>query len=147
MNRPHDAATGWVENGTHVFPLRVYYEDTDFAGVVYYATYLRFIERGRSEFLRAAGVLHREIAKGEVPLIWAVRRMTVEYLKPALLDDALIVRTRPTDMSGARIKLAQDVRRDDQVLLTADVEVCLISGGKPQRIPPDIRARLEKIAR
>jgi acyl-CoA thioester hydrolase len=81
-----------------------------------------------------------------VPLIWAVRRMTVEYLKPALLDDALIVRTRVTDMSGARIKLAQDVRRGDQILLTADVEVCLISNGKPQRIPADIRARLEKIS-
>jgi acyl-CoA thioester hydrolase len=135
-----------MENGAHVFPLRVYYEDTDFSGVVYYATYMRFIERGRSEFLRAGGVLHQEIATGAVPLAWAVRRMSVEYLKPALLDDALLVRTRPTDMSGARIKLAQEVRRGADLLLTADVEVCLVSSGKPQRIPADIRTKLEKVS-
>lgn len=146
MNNKHDAATGWIENGAHVFPLRVYYEDTDFAGVVYYANYLKFIERGRSEFLRAADVLHRAIASGEMALAWAVKRMTVEYIKPAHLDDALIVRTRPTGMSGARIRLAQEVRRGDDLLLTADVEVCLVSGGKPQRIPAGIRAKLEKLS-
>jgi acyl-CoA thioester hydrolase len=151
MNKPpiavHGAATGWIENGTHVFPLRVYYEDTDAAGIVYYATYMRFIERGRSEYLRAADVLHREIAAGAVPLAWAVKRMTVEYIKPAHLDDELHVRTRPTDIGGARIKLVQEVRRGEQILLTAEVEVCLVSDGRPQRIPPDIRARLEAIAR
>jgi acyl-CoA thioester hydrolase len=140
-------ATGWIESGAHVFPLRVYYEDTDFSGVVYYANYLKFIERGRSEFLRAADVLHREIASGEVPLAWAVKRMTIEYIKPAHLDDVLHVRTRPTEMGGARITLAQEVRRGETLLLTADVEVCLISDGRPQRIPAEIRAKLEAVVR
>jgi acyl-CoA thioester hydrolase len=147
MTSPHDAATGWIENGAHVFPLRVYYEDTDFAGVVYYANYLKFIERGRSEFLRAANVLHREIAAGEVPLVWAVKRMTVDYSKPAHLDDVLHVHTRPAEMGGARITLAQDVRRGDDLLLSAVVDVCLIADGRPRRIPADIRAKLEKILR
>ena len=129
--------------GVHVFPLRVYYEDTDFSGRVYFANYLKFMERGRSEFLRELGVLHQDMASRE-SMTWAVKRVTVDYLKPALLEDSLTVHTRALDIGGARVKLAQDVRRGGEILVTSEVEVCLIADGKPRRIPAAIRAKLEK---
>ena len=138
-------ASGWIEEGAHVFPLRVYYEDTDFSGLVYHATYLKFMERGRSEFLRAAGVLHQELAAGHEPMMWAVRRIAVEYEKPARLEDSLIVRTRPGDISGARIRLRQEIHRGAETLVTADVEVCLVGKGRARRIPENIREQLEKL--
>lgn len=145
-NSTREPASGWVENGAHVFPLRVYYEDTDASGVVYHAAYLEFMERGRSEFLRAAGVLHQELTSGAEPLMWTVRRIAVEYLKPARLDDSLIVRTRLLEVGGARVRLGQEIRRGSESLITGDVEACLVSGGKPRRIPEDIRARMEKLS-
>ena len=77
----------------HIFPVRVYYEDTDFSGRVYFANYLKFMERGRSEFLRALGVLHQDLASREA-MTWAVKRLSVDYLKPALLEDSLAVHTK-----------------------------------------------------
>jgi len=78
--------------------------------------------------------------------LWTVRRIAVEYLKPARLDDSLIVVTRSLDISGARVRLAQEIRRGSESLITGVVEACLVSGGKPRRIPEDIRARMEKIS-
>lgn len=142
---PRTAASGWFERHSHVLPIRVYYEDTDFSGVVYHATYLRFMERGRSEFLRAAGVRHQGMLKTEEPLVWVVRHMTIDYLKPARVDDELTVRSTPHELTGARMRLEQGVWRKEELLVKAKVEACVITlDGRPRRIPDEIRRQLEK---
>src|SRR5437868_22805 len=93
MGEAQEPGGGWLEGRAHVFPVRVYYEDTDFSGVVYHANYLRFMERGRSEFLRLVGAGHGGMLGSPEPLVWAVRRMNVDFLKPARMEDALTVRT------------------------------------------------------
>lgn len=124
----------------HAFPLRVYYEDTDFGGVVYYANYLKFIERGRSEWLRDLG-LDQKALKSEAGLVFAVRRVVADYLRPAQFDDALVVHTRLVTLGGARLDLQQEVRRDGVVLFTADVTlVCMSLQGKATRLPDALRA-------
>ncbi len=132
---------GTVVARRHLLPVRVYYEDTDFSGVVYHATYLRFLERGRTEFLRAAGVDQSTLhAKGG--LAFAVRHMTLDFLRPARMDDVLVVETRTEEVRGASLLLAQRILRGDEVLLTADVRVAAVSKGRPARIPEDLRAVL-----
>jgi acyl-CoA thioester hydrolase len=135
-------AEGAIVAGRHLVPMRVYYEDTDWSGVVYHASYLRFLERGRTEFLRAAGVdqsiLH---AEGE-GLTFAVRRMTIDYLRPARMDDVLLVETHTGEVRGASLVIAQRILRGDEVLATADVRVAAIAGGRPSRIPDGLRAVL-----
>ena len=135
-------AEGTVAAGRHRLPVRVYYEDTDFSGVVYHASYLRFLERGRTEFLRAAGVDQSSLhAEGE-GLIFAVRRMTIDYLKPARMDDVLLVETRTEEVRGASLVIAQRILRGEEVIVTADVRVAAILGGSPARIPDGLRAIL-----
>lgn len=127
---------------THSFPLRVYYEDTDLAGIVYYANYLKFIERGRSEWVRSLGVDQGQLrrAKG---IVFAVRRIEADYLRPARFDDELTVLTRPAAATGARILLEQEVLRAGERLFAAQVTlVCLTEGGAPARVPADIRQKL-----
>lgn len=126
----------------HHLPIRVYYEDTDFSGVVYHASYLRFLERGRTELIRSLGVEQRELFDGGVPLAFAVRRMTIDWLKPALMDDMLIVETVPVMARGASMELGQRVLRGDEVLLTAEVTVACVGGGRARRIPEGLRKRL-----
>ena len=126
----------------HRFDLRVYYEDTDLAGIVYYANYLKFIERGRSEWVRALGV-DQGALKADLGLVFAVRRIEADYLRPAKFDDALTVTTECQAMTGARIELAQAVLRGAERLFVAHVTlVCLSDAGQPARIPADIRAKL-----
>src|SRR5882672_574739 len=140
---PPEPAQGRFDDATFVFPIRVYYEDTDFSGVVYHASYLRFMERGRSEFLRAAGVPHQAMLGGDAPLVWAVRRMTVDFARPARVDEALHVRTKGRELAGARMQLEQSVVKGSDILVTADVEVCVITlDGKPRRVPDEIRKKL-----
>ena len=135
-------AEGTIVAGRHLLPMRVYYEDTDFSGVVYHASYLRFLERGRTEFLRAAGVDQSTLhAEGE-GLIFAVRRMTIDYLKPARMDDVLLIETHTADVRGASLTIAQRIRRGEEVLVTADVRVAAVLGGRPARIPDHLRAIL-----
>ncbi len=139
------APSGWFDRHTHVLPIRVYYEDTDFSGVVYHAKYLHFMERGRSEFLRAAGVRHQGMLKTAEPLVWVVRRMTIEYLKPARVDDELMVRSTPRELTGARMRVEQGVLRKSELLVKAEVEACVITlDGRPRRIPDAIRKTLER---
>ena len=138
---------GWFDGHTHVLPLRVYYEDTDFSGVVYHASYLRFMERARSEFLRLSGLRHQGMLKAEEPLVWVVRRMSLDYRKPARVDDALLVRTQVREITGARLKLGQVVARADEALVSADVEVCVITlEGTLRRIPDAIREKLQSLS-
>src|SRR3954464_12120493 len=94
---------GWFEGKTHVFPVRVYYEDTDLSGFVYHASHLRFMERGRSEFLRLAGAGHAGMMEEAEPLVWVVRRMDVGFLRPAKIEQALTVWTSVLELAGARM--------------------------------------------
>lgn len=127
---------------THSFSLRVYYEDTDLAGIVYYANYLKFIERARSEWVRSLGVDQGRLRREE-GIVFAVRRVEADYLKPARFDDELTVMTRPAGATGARIQLEQEVTRGGERLFVALVTlVCLTDTGAPARIPAEIRQRL-----
>jgi acyl-CoA thioester hydrolase len=136
---PH--LSGRAEGGTHRLPVRVYYEDTDFSGLVYHASYLRFLERGRTDSLRLAGADQSRLhAEGD--LVFAVRRMTIDFLKPARMDDVLVIETRTEEVRGATILIKQRVLRGDDVLVTADVMVACIGGGRPRRIPDALREQL-----
>ena len=126
----------------HRISVRVYYEDTDFSGVVYHASYLRFMERGRTELIRALGIEQRELFDGDQALGFAVRRMTIDFVRPAVMDDLLTVETRPMLARGATMELDQRVMRGEEVLVTAQVKVACVGGGKARRIPDVLRHRL-----
>ncbi len=124
----------------HRLAARVYYADTDFSGVVYHARYLEFLERGRSDFLRMAGVHHTELADGKhgERIAWVVRRMEIDFLSPARIDDILTIDTRTVDISGARITMAQTLTRGDELLVKARVEAAIIGEhGRPKRFPKE----------
>ncbi|MBW4707628.1 tol-pal system-associated acyl-CoA thioesterase [Roseobacter sp. YSTF-M11] len=122
----------------HRFPLRVYYEDTDMAGIVYYANYLRYIERARSDWVREIGIDQQAMkARG---IVFAVRRIEADYLQPARFDDELDVVTTLTQLTPARMVMAQTVSRDGDVLFAAVVTIaCIGAGGKPVRLPAELR--------
>lgn len=122
--------------------VRVYYEDTDFSGVVYHARHLQFFERGRTEALRSCGISHSDLLKRAEPLAFAVRRMTVEWLAPARIDDLLAVATVFVEVKGARMTIRQSIRRGETPIATAEVEAaCMSLQGRPRRLPPEIIAR------
>lgn len=124
---------------THLFSVRVYYEDTDLAGIVYYANYLKFIERARTEWIRALGV-DQAALKQDQGLVFAVRRVEADYLKPAKFDDELIVKTTLSAFTGARIVLEQNVTRAGEDLFASVVTiVCVTDTGAPARVPAEIR--------
>jgi acyl-CoA thioester hydrolase len=124
---------------THRFPVRVYYEDTDFSGVVYHASYLRFLERGRTELVRSLGVAQSDLHNETGGLAFAVRRMLIDFVGAAVMDDVLTVRTRPKDVRGASMILAQDIKQGDRLLVTADVTVAAVRNGRAVRIPDGLR--------
>ncbi|SOB94555.1 tol-pal system-associated acyl-CoA thioesterase [Rhodobacter maris] len=126
----------------HDFPIRVYYEDTDLAGIVYYANYLKFIERGRSEWVRDLGV-DQVALKRDQGLVFAVRRVEADYLKPAKFDDALTVSTELVAETGARFIVEQGVWRGTEKLFAATVTiVCLTEAGAAARLPAEMRRKL-----
>lgn len=126
----------------HTHTLRVYYEDTDMAGIVYYANYLKFIERGRSDWVRDIGMDQNRM-KDEFGIVFAVRRVEADYLAPARLDDVLVVETVLSAVKGARFTMDQLVKRGDTVLFKAVVEIVVMSlQGRPARLPAEIRALL-----
>ncbi len=127
----------------HRWPVRVYYEDTDLAGIVYYANYLRFIERARTEWTRALGVDQTRLKEDE-GAVFAVRRVEADYLRPALFQDELTVVTRLLHLGGASIRLEQQVRRGEETLFSALVTlVCMNGSAQASRIPASIRALLQ----
>ena len=134
---------GEIGRGRHVMEVRVYYEDTDFSGVVYHANYLRFMERGRTNYLRLLGADHRALfaqAEEEAPgFAFVVRTMTIDFLKPAYMDDLLAVTTVPEEVKGASIKVCQQVRRGEDLLVEARVRVAFVSGGRARPIPKPLR--------
>jgi acyl-CoA thioester hydrolase len=130
----------------HRLALRVYWEDTDAAGIVYYANYLKFAERGRTELLRALGIDQGRL-RAESGLAFAVRRCVCEYLRPARLDDAIEVTTEATEIGAATCRMRQRVLRGDEVLAELDVTVaCVAASGRPSRLPPPVRHALAAFA-
>jgi len=138
---------GHIRHGRHEMAVRVYYEDTDFTGIVYHASYLRFMERGRTNYLRLIGADHRslfEATEREAPgFAFVVRSMAIEFLKPARMDDILAVTTEPEQVKGASMTLRQKVMRQDDVLVEAHVRVAFVSGGRARPIPKPLRAAIQ----
>ncbi|MHA6347111.1 tol-pal system-associated acyl-CoA thioesterase [Roseivivax sp. CAU 1761] len=127
---------------SHEFPVRVYYEDTDMAGIVYYANYLKFIERARTEWVRAQGI-DQGVMRDRDGVVFAVRRIEADYLAPAKFDDELVVRTEIRAVTGARLIVGQVVWRGDTQLFRAEVTVvCVTLSGHPARLPAALRQQL-----
>ena len=132
--------SGELTDGGHRLSARVYYADTDFSGLVYHARYLEFLERGRSDYLRLCGVHHPELADGTrgEKIVWVVRRMEIDFRGPARMDDVLTIETRTAEISGARIVMAQRIRRGADLLIEARVEAAIIGEtGRPRRFPKE----------
>ena len=128
---------------THVLPVRVYYEDTDFTGVVYHANYARFFERGRSDFLRMTGISHAELLGQDDPMAFTVTRLAMDFRAAARIDDALVVRTRYEAVRGPRLLIAQRIIRDRTVVCEAAVEAaCIGLDGRVRRPPKAMVAQL-----
>ena len=138
---------GEIRNGRHVLAVRVYYEDTDFTGIVYHANYLRYMERGRTNYLRLLGADHRtlfEETEKEAPgFAFVVRSMTIDFLKPARMDDVLEILTEPREVRGASITLHQRIMRGEELLVEADVRVAFVSAGRARPIPKLLRAAMK----
>ena len=138
---------GEIRDGRHVMSVRVYYEDTDFSGMVYHASYLRFMERGRSNYLRLLGANQRamfEATEREAPgFSFVVRSMQIDFLKPAHIDDVLEIITEPEIVKGASITLHQRVVRDGEILVEAHVRVAFVSGGRARPIPRPLRTAMD----
>jgi acyl-CoA thioester hydrolase len=147
MANPGSHIDGTLGDGLHTQQVRVYYEDTDFSGVVYHASYLRFMERGRTNYLRLLGADHRamfEQAAAEAPgFAFVVRHMDIAFKKPAHMDDVLDIVTRPEEVKGASIMLHQQVMRGDELLVEAHVQVAFVSGGKAKPIPKPLRIAMK----
>jgi len=138
---------GELRDGRHTMAVRVYYEDTDFTGIVYHANYLRFMERGRTNYLRLIGANHRalfEETEKEAPgFAFVVRAMTIDFLKPARMDDLLDIVTAPEEVKGASITLKQQCRRGDDILCEASVRVAFVSQGRARPIPKPLRVAMK----
>jgi acyl-CoA thioester hydrolase len=138
---------GYVKDGNHHMKVRVYFEDTDFSGVVYHANYLRFMERARTNYLRLLGTDHRSLFEdtgSEAPgFTFVVRSMTIDFFKPSHMDDVLDIVTTPDEVKGASITLRQQCKRGEHLLVEAKVRVAFVSGGKAQRIPNALRDLME----
>jgi acyl-CoA thioester hydrolase len=138
-----DGLSGRMDGATHIYPVRVFFEDTDAGGVVYHASYLRFAERARTEMMRLIGIEHTRLIERE-GVVFTVRRVEIDYLRPARLDDLLEVRTRLLEVHGASILAEQTVRRGAEEIARAVLRLALIGrGGRPARIPPVLRQALD----
>jgi acyl-CoA thioester hydrolase len=138
MNQTTPSA-GWFEGREHRLAVRVYYEDTDFTGVVYHANYARYFERGRSDFLRLAGVHHNELAARDDPSAFVVTRLAMDFLKAARIDDALLVRTTYDTVRGPRLFISQTLTRGDDLIARAEVEAaCITLDGRPRKPSRDL---------
>ena len=138
---------GEIRDGRHVLTVRVYYEDTDFTGIVYHANYLRYMERGRTNYLRLIGADHRSLfeeTEKEAPgFAFVVRSMHIDFLKPARMDDVLDVLTEPEEVKGASATVRQRIMRGNELLVEARVRVAFISGGRARPIPKPLRIAMK----
>jgi acyl-CoA thioester hydrolase len=138
---------GRFEGKVHILPIRIYYEDTDLSGVVYHANYLRYMERGRSEFFRSVGILRLAQLEAPEPTAWTLRKVGVEYLKPARLDDLIEVHTQAAALTGVRLSAEQNIFCEGALLTRGRVEACIMTlDGKVRRIPLEVRDKLAPFA-
>lgn len=136
-----EPTAGVFEGREHQLPVRIYYEDTDFTGIVYHANYLRYLERGRSDFFRAVGISHTELAEQDTG--FAVIRMELDFKRAATIDDALVVRTLYERVEGVRLHVSQRITRGEEVILEAKaVAVCISLSGRPRRPTAEMTAKL-----
>ena len=147
MPATDSAVLGRMAGKVFIFPLRVYYEDTDAAGIVYYANYLKFIERARTEMMRAAGIEHSAMREAD-GVMFIVKRCTLDFRRPARLDDMLEIHTRIVVLKRASLEAEQTVLKDGETLLYAELRLaCINQDGAPARFPPDLRSALEALVR
>ncbi len=135
-----------MTEAAHRFAVRVYYEDTDFSGVVYHANYLRFLERGRTETLRDLGIDQAALFSMEAPVAFAVARIEIDFRRPARMDDLLTVETRVAAVGGASLTMHQRLLRGDDLLVEASVRVAAVSRGRAVRLPAAMTTRLQGAA-
>ncbi|MES2897687.1 MAG: tol-pal system-associated acyl-CoA thioesterase [Pseudomonadota bacterium] len=136
-----EPSAGWLDGREHVLPVRIYYEDTDFTGVVYHANYVRYFERGRSDFLRVAGIRHAELQAQDAA--FAIVRMELEFKRAARIDDALLVRTTYDSARGPRLFIGQKIFRGEELICRAQVEAaCIDLAGRPRKPPAGMLEQL-----
>jgi acyl-CoA thioester hydrolase len=142
-----EPTTGWLEGAEHVLPVRIYYEDTDFTGVVYHANYLRYFERGRSDFLRLIGVSHQSLLASSDPSAFTITRIEVDYRRAARVDDALVVRSIFASLKGPRLHFTQRILRGEDLIAEASVHAaCIDLSGRARRPPPGLIEAVRKLA-
>jgi acyl-CoA thioester hydrolase len=136
---------GEIRDGKHHQQVRVYYEDTDFSGIVYHASYLRFMERGRTNYLRLLGANHRAMfdAAAEAPGAFVVRHMSIDFRKAAYMDDVLDIVTTPEEVKGASATLNQKVMRGEELIVEAHVQFAFVSGGRARPLPEVLRRAMQ----
>lgn len=138
-----EPSSGWLEGREHVLPVRIYYEDTDFTGMVYHANYLRYFERGRSDFFRLAGISHTALLALAQPTAFTIVRIELDFKKAARIDDALEVRTTYDEVKGARLMVSQRITRGEDLIAEAQVQaVCIDMSGRAIRPPREMVALL-----
>jgi acyl-CoA thioester hydrolase len=139
-----EPSSGWLDGREHCLPVRIYYEDTDFTGVVYHANYLRYFERGRSDFFRVVGVSHTALLELPEPTAFTIIRIELDFKRAARVDDALLVRTTYDDVKGPRLLVSQRILRGDELIAEAQVQaVCIDLKGRARRPPPGMVERLK----
>lgn len=139
-----EPSAGIFEGREHRLPVRVYYEDTDFTGVVYHANYVRYFERGRSDFLRLIGVAHGALLDRPDPAAFVITKLTIDFRRAARIDDALLVRTTYDALKGPRLFISQSITRGAEVIAAAAVEAaCIDLKGRPRKPPSGLAEQLQ----
>ena len=134
MSDQDQASAGRIEGREHLLPVRIYYEDTDFTGVVYHGQYVRYFEHGRSDFLRLVGIGHADLLNRPDPAAFTVVKMEIAFRKTARIDDSLLVRTTYDSMRGPRLFISQSITRGDDLIATAQIEAaCIDLAGRPRK--------------
>ena len=137
--------SGIIKKNTHFFQIRVFYEDTDFTGIVYHANYLKFAERGRTNFLRLLGINHSELMNAEEPKYFVVYKMNTKFLGSSTIDDLLEVRSNFLGIEGIRLKINQDIFNNEKKVFSADIEFALLNkDAKPLKFPNDMKLKIKK---
>ena len=137
--------SGIIKKNTHFFQIRVFYEDTDFTGIVYHANYLKFAERGRTNFLRLLGINHSELMNASEPKYFVVYKMNTKFLGSSTIDDLLEVRSNFLGIKGVRLKINQDIFNNEKKVFSADIEFALLNkDAKPLKFPDDMKLKIKK---
>ena len=137
--------SGIIKKNTHFFQIRVFYEDTDFTGIVYHANYLKFAERGRTNFLRLLGINHYELMNNKEPKYFVVYKMNTKFLGSSTIDDLLEVRSNFLGIEGVRLMINQDIFNNEKKVFSADIEFALLNkDAKPLKFPDDMKLKIKK---